>query len=45
VSNVSHLDLFPFIYVDESAEKVSRYEPEIDLLRAKMMEELFLLFS
>jgi hypothetical protein len=46
VSNVSHLDFFfPFFsHVEESAEKVSRYEPEIDLLRAKMMEELFFVF-
>jgi hypothetical protein len=37
---MSHISFFFFSF-DESAEKVSRYEPEIDLLRAKMMEELF----
>jgi hypothetical protein len=36
---MSHIFFF-----DESAEKVSRYEPEIDLLRAKMMEEFFCRF-
>jgi hypothetical protein len=44
LSNVSPLEFFFFFHVDESAEKVSRYEPEIDLLRAKIIEELFFCF-